>query len=54
MRAALGADFENVGETLSGQKEGGFAFALEQRIGGDGGAHFDGPDCTCVQRVCGT
>ncbi len=40
-RAGLVADAQGVGETLVHQQQGAVALALQQRVGGDGGAHFD-------------
>ena len=39
--ASLIADPQGVGETLVHQQQGAVAFALQQRVGGDGGAHFN-------------
>ena len=42
--AGLIADPQGVGETLVHQQQGTVAFALQQGVGGDSGAHFDGLD----------
>ena len=44
LRPRLVADLERVAETLGDEEERALALALEQRIGGDGGAHLDRAD----------
>ena len=44
LRPRLVADLERVAETLGDQQQRALALALEQRIGGDRGAHLHGAD----------
>jgi len=53
LRPRLVADLERVAETLRGEQERALALALQQRIGGDRGAHFHRADLTGRDRRAG-
>ncbi len=49
--AVLVADAQRVAQALRDGQHGGRALALEERVGGDGGAHLDGVDLGRGQRL---
>ena len=52
-RPGLIADAQGVGKAAIDQQQGAVAFALQQRVGGDSGAHFDRLDLAGRDRLLG-
>ena len=53
LRPRLVADAQRVAKAFGDEKQRPLALALEQRIGGDRGAHFDGGDLLARDRRSG-
>ena len=53
LRPRLVTDLEGIAEALGGDEQRAPAFALQQRVGGDRGAHLDGADHAGRDRLVG-